>query len=145
MQRELAQIWLPVGYVTRELIAARKAAQEYDPNLDFGFNEKTQQYCVYLKAGSNDASKYGDLPILGFIPPTRIPSPEEIKKRLYESDALRRGQEILDEWNRQNDLLMNKDYSDVDGQLAEALAWGFRKQGSEKAPIQVYMPVEKER
>ena len=140
MERELAHIWTPFGYQARELIAARKAAGEYDPNLDFGFNEKTQQYCVYLKVGSNDASKFGDLPILGFVPPNRIPAPEEIKKRLYQSDAVRRGHEIIDEWNRQNDLLMNKDHSDVDGQLAESMEWGFRKMGSDKAPVKVYMP-----
>lgn len=143
MERETAQIWTPPSHQNRELIAARKAAQEYDSNLDFGFNEKTQQYCVYLKAGANDASKFGDMPILGFNPPDRIPGPDEIKKRLYQSDALRRGHEIMDEWNRQNDLLMNKDHSDADGQLAEAIEWGFRKQGSDKAPVRVYMPGDK--
>jgi len=142
MERETAQIWTPPGHRNRELIAARKAAEEYDPNLDFGFNEKTQQYCVYLKAGANDASKHGDLPILGFTPPERIPGPSEIKKRLYQSDAVRRGHEIIDEWDRQNELLKN-DYSNADGQLAEAVEWGFRKKGSDKAPVKIYMPGDK--
>ena len=143
MERELAQIWTPASHADRELIAARQAAREYDENLDFGFNEKTQQYCVYLKQGTMDASKHGDMPILGFNPPTRIPSPDEIKKRLYESDALRRGHEIVAEWNRQNDALRNKDHSDVDGQVAEAFEWGYRKMGSAKAPVKVYMPGDK--
>jgi len=143
MERELAQIWTPPGHRDRELIAARRAAREYDENLDFGFNEKTQQYCVYLKAGAMDASKFGDMPILGFVPPNRIPSPDEIKRRLYQSDALRRGHEIMDEWNRQNDLLKNQDHSDADGQLAESVEWGFRKMGSDKAPVKIYMPGDK--
>jgi len=143
MEREIAQIWTPAGHQDRELIAARKAAQEYDSDLDFGFNEKTQQYCVYLKAGSNDASGHGDLPILGFVPPNRIPAPLEIKKRLYLSDATRRGHEIIDEWDRQNELLKKKnDHSNADGQLAEAIEWGFRKKGSDKAPVRVFMPGE---
>ena len=139
MQRETAQIWTPSSYRNREEIQARKAAQEYDPNLDFGFNEKTKQYCVYLKAGTMDASKHGDLPILGFTPLGRIPNPDEIKKRLYQSDAVKRGHEIIDEWNRQNDLLRNQDHSDVDREVAEHMEWGFRKMGSDKAPQKIYM------
>lgn len=142
MQRETAQIWLPPRYTFMGVKEARQAAIDYDPNLDFGWNEKTQQWCVYLKEGTMQASEHGDLPILGFRG-TQPPSREEIHERLYKSDALRRGNEIIDEWNRQNDALKNRDTSDIDGQVAEHFAWGFKKMGSDKAPVQVYMPGDK--
>jgi hypothetical protein len=115
-------IWTPPSYRMRGSIEARKAAQDYDPNLDFGMNQETGQWCIYLKRGTMAASKDKDLPILGF---KEIPSRDEVMKRLYQSDALRRGMEIMDDLQRHNDDL-EKDYSDVDGQLAEAFEFGFR-------------------
>lgn len=136
-----ARLWTPPSHRFAGLAAARQACREYDPNLDFAFNEETQQWCVYLKAGTMRASENGDWPILGFMPKDRIPGPDEIKKRLYETDAFRIGQEMIDAWQRHNDSLQ-KDHSDADRQLAETAEWGFRKMGSDKAPIKVYMPGE---
>ena len=131
----MAEIWTPPSYRMRGTIEARKAAQDYDSNLDFGFNEDTRQWCVYLKKGTMAASADKDLPILGFA---QIPTREEVQRRLYQSDAFRRGMEIMDDLQRHNDDL-EKDYSDVDGQVAETFEWGFRKMGSDKAPTSIYM------
>lgn len=138
----MASLWTPPSHRFSGLAAARQACREYDPNLDFAFNEETQQWCVYLKAGTMEASKDGDWPILGFNPPDRIPGPDEIKKRLYESDAVRIGHQMIDAWQRHNDGL-NKDYSDVDTQLAETAEWGFRKMGSAKAVPRIFVPGDK--
>lgn len=143
MFEKAPSLWTPPSHRFSGLAAARQACREYDPNLDFGFNEETRQWCVYLKAGTMKASENGDWPILGFNPPDRIPGPDEIKKRLWESDALRIGREMIDAWQRHNDSLRNQDHSDADGNLAEHMEWGFRKMGSEKAPIKVYMPGDK--
>lgn len=144
-QSKTAKIWLPPTARNREFAEARKAAKDYDPNLDFGWNEKTQQYCVYLKEGTMAASKDGDWPILGFIPPDRIPTREEIQKRLYESDALRIGHEMIDAWNRHNEALMNKstEITDSDREVAEKFEWGFRKMGSDKAPVKTFISGDK--
>lgn len=128
-------IWLPPSYRYAGAKEAQKAVQEYDPNLDFGFNEKTQQWCVFLKRGTMEASKHHDLPILGF---DHIPGRDEVQKRLYESDAFRRGNEIVDQMQRENDAL-RVDHSDVDGNVAEYLEWGMRKMGSDKAPTRVFL------
>lgn len=121
------------------MIEAEKAASDYDSNLSFGWNEQTQQWCVFIKAGTMPASKDRDFPVLGF---QNIPSREEVQRRLYESDAFRKGVNILREANKHNDELLNKDHSDVDGQTAEAFEWGFRKMG--KSPYtKVYMPGDK--
>lgn len=136
----MSQLWLPYSYRTRAVIEARKAVQEYDPNLDFGFNERTKQWCVYLKQGTMPVSEEADYPILGFPHGLeKVPTPDEIKKRLYETDALRRGVKILEEIERHNNQILKKyedRAKDADRFLAEALEWGFRKMGSEKAPAQ---------
>lgn len=125
----VSSFWLPPGHEAREAIAARKAAKEYDANLDFGKNEKTGQWCVYLMQGTMEGSRKGDLPVLGF---DRIPSPDEVKKRLYESDAVRKGKELLDAVNRNNDEInqgFEKRTVEAEGELAEAFEWGMRTEG----------------
>jgi len=136
----MSQIWVPPSHRHRGAIEARKAAQEYDANLDFGFNEETQQWCVYLKQGTMAASEKKDFPILGF---RDIPAPDEVKRRLYQSDAFRRGLEIMDDLQRHNDDLTTYDHSDADGQTAEAFAWGFEKMGHPNAPTRIFVPGDK--
>jgi len=123
----MSDIWTPATYRFSGLAEARKAVQDYDPNLDFGFNEKTKQWCVYLRRGTMAASAEADLPILGF---NRIPGRDELHKRLYQSDALRRGHEILDEINKHNDdLLAGARDDEATAELAEVLEWANRKEG----------------
>ena len=128
MPSNVSTFWLPPGLEAREANAARMAAKEYDPNLDFGKNEKTGQWCVYLMQGTIEGARKGDLPVLGF---DKIPSPDEVKKRLYDSDAVRMGKELLDQINKHNDDI-HQEYRDrttnAEGQLAEAFEWGMRKE-----------------
>jgi len=122
----MSSIWTPATHRFSGLSEARKAVQDYDPNLDFGFNEVTQQWCVYLRRGTMAGSKEADLPILGF---NQIPGRDRIQKMLYERDALRRGQEILDEINKHNDNIMAGKEDGSSAELAEVAEWAARKTG----------------
>lgn len=125
----VSTFWVPPSYEYREVILVRKAVTEYDSNLDFGKNDKTGQWCVFLKQGTMAGAKEGDLPVLGF---NHIPSPDEVTKKLYESDAVRRGHEILDSINKHNEGI-HQGYRDrteqAEGELATAFEWGMRKEG----------------
>lgn len=135
----MTNMWLPPSYLFRGLKAVQDAVRQYDANLDFGKNEATGQWCVFLKHGTMAGSKDNDLPILGF---SDIPHPDDVLKRLYQSDALRRGQEIVDDIQKHNDDLLaerESTYKDVDGNVAEHFAWGSRKMGHPNAPIQVFV------
>lgn len=141
----MSNIWVPTSHRFRGELDARKAASDYDPNLDFGFNENTGQWCVFLKQGTMAAAAEKDLPILGF---DHIPSRDEVQKRLYQVDALRRGREVLDDLNRHNQRIRDEREArgrDADGQLAEALEWGFRMKGSSKAPASKVFFTEKQK
>jgi hypothetical protein len=104
-------------------------------------NEATGQWCIFLKHGATELAQHADLPILGF---SHIPHPEDAIKRLYNSDARRRGQEIVDAIQRDNDELKRqadqraKEASDA---TAEAFEWGFRKMGA--APVtKIFVPTD---
>jgi hypothetical protein len=101
-----------------------KAVQEYDENLRFGRNEETGQYCVFrIVRGERP------LPILGF---TEMPDTDQIFKRLYKSDALRRGNEILDEINKHNagiEAELESAASDASGMVAEGFEHLFHGVG----------------
>jgi len=121
--------WLPPTFTHREVNEVRKAVKEYDPNLDFGKNEKTGDWCVFLKQGTMAGSAKGDLPILGW---RNIPDPQSAVKRIYDTDAMRHGKEMLDAINRHNEDI-NQGFEDrtakAEGELAEAFEWGMRKSG----------------
>jgi hypothetical protein len=125
MPAGISNIWLPGRGLTD--LAERRAdefAQEYDENLRFGRNGDTGQYCVFLIRRGHDP-----LPILGF---DEVPSNDYLARRLYQADAQRRGEEILDEMNRSNESLENAGLTDADdaaGTLAEGFEWLMRTQG----------------
>lgn len=115
------------------------AVKEYDPRLGFGRNEETGQWVIFMRQGETEDSRGGDLPILGF---DDIPSPDAAKKKLYETDALRRGDEILDSINRHNDEI-NQRFADAadeaTGEAAEYLEWFHRQQGTHPNP-RIFIP-----
>lgn len=120
-----ARIWLP-GQGMTDLQERRvdTVVQEYDEDLRFGRNEETGQYCVFLMRRGSDPR-----PVLGF---NKIPHPEDVLKALYQTDAKRRGLEILDEMNRENDERnKDKEYAadQAAGQAAEGFEWLMRDQG----------------
>jgi hypothetical protein len=59
-----------------------------------------------------------------------------VQRRLYETDALRRGEEILDNINRAN-ADIRKGWEDAAregaGVASEAFDWGYRAMGSSRA------------
>ena len=132
-------IWVPESFGHRETTRVRKAVKEYDPNLDFGKNELTGQWCIFLKRGVSSASQEVDLPVLGF---PEIPHPDDALRRLQESDALRTGNEILDKLVKNNqDIEDRREVAaqEATAQAAEGFDWGFRQMG--KAPhSKVFIP-----
>ena len=134
MYEGTAPIWTPPKAYDRAAAAASQAAKEYDARLGFGRNEETGQWVVFMRQGETAETKAGDLPILGF---ETIPSPDEVKKRLYESDALRRGSEILAAINRHNDEVRQTFADAADdaiGETAEAMEWFNRQLGTHPVP-----------
>jgi len=133
------KIWVPEGFSHRQAGAVRKAVKEYDANLDFGKNERTGQWCIFLRQGTSAATSENDLPILGF---NDIPHPDDALRRLYQSDALRTGHEIQQKMERHNaSLQREKDEAaeQASAETAEAFDWGFRQQG--KAPYsKIFIP-----
>lgn len=134
-------MWVPPAHTFRGASAVNKAVQEYDANLSFGQNPDNGQWCIFLRHGTMEASTEGDFPILGF---REIPHPDDALKRLYKTDAMRRGREILDAVDRENArarAVSDAKHADVDAEVAEAFEWGFRHIDSPKNPNRkVFMP-----
>lgn len=126
-------MWVPNSHQDRQAYLVDKAVKEYDPDLGFGRNEATGQWCIFLKHGATELAQHSDLPILGF---GTIPHPDDAVKRLYESDARRRGREIVDSIQRHNDEIQrasDQRAQEASNATAEAFEWGFRKVGA--APV----------
>lgn len=132
-------IWVPESFGHREAVRVRRAVKEYDPNLDFGRNELTGQWCIFLKRGTSEMANEVDLPVLGF---QEIPHPDDALARLRQSDALRTGNEILDKISKNNaDIEERREIAaqEASAQAAEGFDWGFRQMG--KAPhSKVFIP-----
>lgn len=139
MNTNKQNIWVPPAHFDRQIVKVRRAVKEYDPNLDFGKNERTGQWCIFLKQGTSEATQEVDLPILGF---NDIPHPDDALRRLHQSDAQRTGQEILDKITRNNeDIEARREVAaqEASAQAAEGFDWGFRQMG--KAPhTKVFIP-----
>lgn len=125
MPAAVSKIWLP-GQGMTDLSERRvdAAVNEYDENLRFGKNDETGQYCIFLIRRGFDP-----LPILGF---NEIPHPEDAVRKLWRADAMRRGNEILDQMNKENEEARKADeYAADQGieQAAEGFEWLMRTQG----------------
>lgn len=136
----MTNIWVPGSHEIREATAVRNAVRTYDPDLSFGRNEETGDWCIFLRQGTNKAASTNDLPILGFG--KDIPAPEAAMTRLLNSDARRRGTEILDELNKNNqdieDIRKRKADEGI-GLMAEGFDWGFRKMGKHPS-ARIFVP-----
>lgn len=116
MKAEHTNIWLPDSTSRNAydipVLRCDKAAQEYDPALRFGRNTDTGQWCIYLQRAG-----LSPLPVLGF---DEMPHPEDIPKKLYQVDAVRRGNEILDEMNAENKRLEDLENAPMDAMIDAA-------------------------
>lgn len=123
----MGQIYLPGhGMVDLSVKRAHDAAVEYDERLSFKLHEESQQYAVYISMPHG--SDPPELPVLGFG--YEVPHPDEVKRRLYEADSLRHGDELRRDMNRRNaERLKEQEYARsqkvADG--AERIEHGVRK------------------
>ncbi|HEY6018882.1 MAG TPA: hypothetical protein VIY48_03035 [Candidatus Paceibacterota bacterium] len=132
-------IWVPSSMQDREAAKINAVVRRYDPDLGFGKNEQTGQWCVFMRQGSTQMADNKDLPVLGF---NHIPSEDEVMHRLHKTDARRRGREILDELNKHNEDIREvkrKGAEDAAGIAAEAWDWFLRKDGTHPFP-RVFFP-----
>lgn len=125
MPAPASSIWIP-GKGSTEFAALRvaRAIKEYDADLEFGQNSDTGQWCIFLLRRGE-----APMPVIGF---DKIPHPEDAIKRLVQSDARRRGNEILDEMNRSNknlEIARDDAAAAAEAQLAEVAEWALRTEG----------------
>lgn len=112
--------------VDSDALSVQRAVEEYDERLYFERNQETGQWCCFLKTVPSEP----DLPIFGW---DEIPHPDDAIKRIWQNDALRHGEEILERIDRENadrQRPYDEAVDNAQGQLAEAFEWGFRKQGA---------------
>lgn len=112
----MAQIYLPgLGMVDPAVKRAHDAANEYDERLSFKQHENGQWAVFIAMPRGSDPP---ELPVLGFG--YEIPHPDEIKKRLYESDSVRHGNTLLDMMNRRNAELLKEQERGVREHIGDA-------------------------
>lgn len=130
-------LWLPgVGETSVDEREASTAVQEYDSDLVLGQRRDSGEWIVFLQRGG-DAQP---LPVLGLG--TRLPHPQDILKKLHDSDARRRGDKIVSEIVKRQDAAKKElvyESHERDGVLAEHLEHGFRKEGKHPSP-RVFIP-----
>jgi hypothetical protein len=85
----MTRIWTPKGeYDTGGLELLNRHAQMYDPLLSVGLNHSTGDICIF-----RDCPGIGQKPIFGW---QRVPSLDEVEKKLYEIDTWKHGDSILE-------------------------------------------------
>ena len=135
-----AQLWLPgKGLVPAHMRSAQQIVEEYDQDLTLGRHEQTGEWVVLLKRGPEGRP----FPVFGLG--IELPAPEQIQKRLVESDVRRNGAEIVMQIRRRQELAAKESRalaSDAAGHAAEALDWGFRKEGKHPSP-RIFVPNSK--
>lgn len=135
-----AQLWLPGhGLVPAHMRTAMTAVEEYDPDLTIGRHEQTGEWVVLLKRGPEGRP----FPVFGLG--NELPAPEQIKKRLFDSDVRRNGEQIVMQIRRKQELAEKESRriaSDAAGHAAEGFDWAFRKEG--KHPVaRMFVPNSK--
>lgn len=139
------------GMVNLAATRVDRAVNEYDERLLFAQNPENQQWCIMIKLPPDHVAGDGIvldgttrvLPILGF---QDIPHPEDALKRLYQTDTMRWGEEILNQINRHNDEVKaekEREASDASGEAAEALEW-FRRNEGTHPQARVFVPGDKD-
>lgn len=122
------QIWVSGrGLVDTEVFAVDRAVKEYDETLKFDMNTDTGQWCIFKYMGGRNPTWPEWLPVLAF---QGIPDPDSAIKRLWESDALRNGEEILRKLQQEEgDPALVAKGDDATGQAAEVLESFVHREG----------------
>lgn len=130
------KLWVPGrGELTAGQTAAQKVIEEYDERLVLARHELTGDWVVFIKVARDDL-----YPVLGLGP--EIPDAEEIKRRLWQADAQRRGNDIRAQVNAHNDRIRAENKYRADeaaGETAEHLEWGYRREGWHPSP-RIFVP-----
>ena len=135
-----AQLWLPgEGLVPPDVRAARQAVREYDEDLTLGRHEHTGDWVVLLKRGPEGRP----FPVFGLG--VELPPPEQIKKKLSDSDVRRNGARITEQIVRRKELHdkeVRRQAEEGSGEAAEAVSWAHRQMGSHPSP-RIFVPDSK--
>src|SRR5690348_13236244 len=100
-ETRLTQIYLPTsaGAVDIRVWRLNQAAGEYDPRLMVGRNEVNGAWTVFVKTGPVTPPH----PVLHLgWDVSELPHPDDLKRKLYQMDTLRHGEQILERMNRKN-------------------------------------------
>lgn len=125
----MSTIYLPGrGVVNLTHRAVDEAVHAYDERLFAATHPHTGNDTIFVKMPPHfedgiDIGGQRCLPILAF--PEGFPHTDDVLKRIYQADAVRRGDEILREIHRHNDRIKaEKEYesSERAGELAEVIA-----------------------
>ena len=134
VRAEETRLWVPgMGEVDVRTRQVQRAIEEYDERLVLARHEITGDWVVFIKLERNSplSTDQGNLyPVIGLGP--ELPDVEEVRKRLHQADARRHGSKLLDQINDHNERLRQESRLAADeaiGETAEALEWGFRKEG----------------
>lgn len=114
-----------LGMVDSECYAVHKAVNEYDARLSFERHPVFGDYCVFMKM------PHGQDPLPVFNYGQSIPHHEDAVKRLHQADAVRRGEEILDNMNQHNEELRVQSAlpaEHAEWELAEAMESAFHRE-----------------
>src|SRR5690242_883306 len=98
IRAEEQKLWVPGrGDLTVGEERIKRVIQEYDERLVLARHEITGDWVVFITVDRDTL-----YPVIGLGP--ELPTdPEDVKRRLYETDAARHGTKILDQINRRND------------------------------------------
>lgn len=136
----MSTIYVPGrGAVDLDCRRVDAAVNEYDERLFAARNPRNGLYTVFVKMSpftdwltddGLDVDGQRCLPVMAF--PEGFPETHEVLRRLHETDALRRGTEILDEINKKNAQLAEpsrRAASEHAGELAEVMESAMHRQG----------------
>jgi hypothetical protein len=121
-----------------------EAAREYDSRLMVGRNEDNGTWSVFIMRARD---KPYPVLHLGFHM-DELPTPEELRVRLYNADTRRHGTKILEDLNRHNDnmkLEVELRAQEADAILAEAQVWAHRRLSNNVNRVIKVFPGEKRR
>ena len=133
----MTELWTPQGVLGTDESAAMRAVEEYDSDLTLAQNKETGEYVVALKDRGPDGQPF---PV--FSLGTRLPGPDEITRKLYNSDVRRHGGKIAQQIDRINAAKQKENELRADEgtqAAAEAYEWAFRKMGAHPTP-RIFVP-----
>jgi len=126
-----------LGRLPLEIYKIHLAVAGYDERLYVKRNEDTGQWGVYIKTPHTEP----DVCIFGWNP-DEFMSEDKILRRLYQADAVRHGEQILDKMDRyeaERQKQLEYAASEGTGQAAEAMEWAMRVRGHHPVP-RIFVP-----